>query len=152
MLQELAKLSASEVPSVLNIVFKLTDYLNQLWSLFMVFSTIVVGWRFSAKEPWLRRQKIIVTVLYCCFLFVNLMVLVKTYAWLDKALADLRAAAVSLDAQAPRLKEAMTSVDIPGGQCLELSIYGVGAACVLVSIWLNYTAARPARKWKRLRA
>jgi hypothetical protein len=132
------RLSQSEVPVVLSIVFKLTDYLNQLWNLFMVFSAIVVGWRFSAGEHWQWNQKLLATLLYTGFLFVNGLALRSTYKWLDFALEDLRTAAATIDEQAPQIKSGMGYVSIPGGHRIPLFIYVVGAVAVIVSIWLDY--------------
>jgi hypothetical protein len=39
-----------EFKDILNVVFKLTDYLNFLWNFYVVFNVAVIGWLFSTSK------------------------------------------------------------------------------------------------------
>lgn len=148
--QQVAGTPELKISDVLTIVFKLTDYLNQLWNLFMVFSGVVVGWRLSAKDQWGTKQKIIATVLYLGFVAVNGLTLLNTYDLLNQALADLQTLSASLNTQAPNIKEAMGKVAIPHPQ-VQFIVYVAGALTVVVSIVSNYTAKSKQEGGKKMR-
>lgn len=133
-------LASSNAKEVLDIVFKLSGYLSDLWNLFMVFSAVVVGWRFSTKE-WGAGQRAATAVLYVCFIVVNSMALHSTYGWLDDAMSDLRLAAVKLDEATPRIRDAMKKVEIPH-QRVQIVTYYFGAATVLAIIIMSDEWAR----------
>ncbi len=132
------KYSASQAPEILTAVFKLSDYLNQLWNLFAVFSGLVVGWIISAKDAWSVPQKVIVAAIYLVFIAVNLSTMLKMYAWLNTAFKDLHGIAPRLDDETKHINAALKNISIPGGRFLPYAVYGIAVAAVLSSIfWLK---------------
>lgn len=150
-LQELVKLSASEARGVLDIAFKLTDYLNQLWNLFMVFSGVVVGWRLSAKEEWGGKQKVVTTILYLGFVVVNATTLYSTYGWLGEVLADLRVASAAVGPQTPHIKAGMLRAAVPFPTA-QFIVYVVGAATVLGTILFPFESEQRKRANAQMKA
>ena len=132
------KFTESQAPQILTAVFKLSDYLNQLWNLFAIFSGLVIGWIISAKDPWSPQQKMIVAAIYLVFIAVNLSALIKMYAWLRLAFEDLHTIALHLDEETHHINGALKKLSIPGGAHLPYIVYGIAMTAVLVSIiWLK---------------
>src|SRR2546427_7679910 len=103
--EQLVELSKSDVPTLLNIAFKLVDYVTQNWNYFVVLRGVMIGWRFSAKEQWTKTHKVIVTCLYSLFAIVNFIALRVSYFWLKSIMSDLNIAGNALSRQTPQLKE-----------------------------------------------
>ncbi len=75
---------------ILNAAYKLTDWLNFFWNFYVAFTAAILGWVFSAKNPWPRAQKIVVTILFTAFVAVSLGALCRTYLALGPTTEALR--------------------------------------------------------------
>lgn len=135
LIQELVELSKSDVPALLNVGFKLMDYISQGWNYYVVISGVMVGWRFSAKEQWTNMHKIIVTGLYSLFAIVNFLGLYMAYSSLNKIFLDLNIAAKTLDARTPQLKQLLESTYLTGGIPLTVLVYLTAFLLVMCCVW-----------------
>jgi len=129
------ELSIPDVKPLIDIAFNLTTYLNQFWNYFLVFSGVVIGWRFSAKEQWERPHKWIVTGVYTLFAFLNGWALWVIYDWLQKVVLDVNSAASKLSSQYPHIKEVMGQSSVVGGKSAAAIIYLGGYSLVLFCVW-----------------
>ena len=134
--EQVVELSKSDVSALLNVAFKLVDYVTQNWNFFVVLSGVMIGWRFTAKEQWTNRHKIIVTGLYSLFAVVNFRALYVSYSWLESIMSDLRIAGNALSSQTPQLKGLLTNLYLTGGKPAVIIIYGLGFLLVLSCLWL----------------
>jgi hypothetical protein len=83
---------AATIDQMLGAAYKLSDWLNFYWNFYVVFVGLVLGWIFSARNPWQTTQQIVVTAFYVGFTAVSLAALCRTYCALDKTALQLRAA------------------------------------------------------------
>lgn len=45
------KLSESQIPAILPILFKIIDFNMLCWNIYLLSSAVVLGWIFSTKDP-----------------------------------------------------------------------------------------------------
>jgi hypothetical protein len=134
------ELSLPDVKPLIDIAFTLTGNMNLFWNYFLVFSGVVIGWRFSAKDQWGSPQKWIVTGVYTLFAFLNGWALLAIYDWLEKVFLDVNSTAGRLSNQYPHLKEVMEQSAIVGGKPVAAIIYVGGWLLVLTCVWaVKYT-------------
>jgi len=133
--EQIVELSKSDVPALLNVAFKLVDYITQGWNAFVVLSGVMIGWRFSAKDQWSKTQKILVTGLYSLFAVLNFMSLYVSYSWLRDIMADLKTAGNALSSQTPQLKGHLTNLYLVGGMKWVTVIYVLGLSLVICCLW-----------------
>jgi len=75
---------------VLNAAYKLTDWMNFYWNFTVIFAAAILGWVFSAKNPWGTAQKVVITIMYAVFVLINLDIMVRTYIAIESAVEWLK--------------------------------------------------------------
>jgi hypothetical protein len=134
------KLSDSEIPVVLPILFKIIDVTMLCWNIYLLMTTVVLGWIFSTKGPLDWKHKLLVTVLYCLVVGINSLALYKMYhAWLPPTLADLKKEASTLDETTPGIKQMLqkdpSNLFILGGRWLIVAVDLIAIPAMMFCIW-----------------
>ena len=128
-------ISDQPVAGILDIVFKLGDNVNKLWTFLLLISGAAAGWSFSHSGNWDGGQRALATVLYLLFILVNGCAMFRMYRWLKTAMDDLRDATRNPDEQGPKLSVAMSRIKPPGGEVLPYIVYVLVTGSVVASIW-----------------
>ncbi len=129
------KLCEKQFPSILDIVFKLSEHLMQLWNFFAAVSGLIVGWLLSSKESWSLIQQLIAILLYAAFLTVNGTALFRMYRWMEIALLELnKMTRPDGEEEVSLLQKAMSEACIPGQRRAATIVYSLTAGLVIGSI------------------
>lgn len=91
-------------------VLKLGDWVNVIWNFHLVVSIAILGWIFSTKQIWDLKQKIIVTVVYIAFVWLNLEGQIQIHTVLDVSLNELKEAVGPLNFKTSQFKDALQNV------------------------------------------
>lgn len=75
-------LLSSDAPSLLGIIYKLSDWLISLLQLYFVINIAIVGWILTTKPVWEISQKIIFAFIYLLAVLINLLWFYRLYGWL----------------------------------------------------------------------
>ena len=134
------KLSDSQVPTILPILFKIIDFSMLCWNIYLLATAIVLGWIFSTKEPLVWKQRLLVTILYGLVVSVNSLALYKMYnSWLPPTLADLKREAGTLDESTPGIRQRLqinpNKLFIFGGKPLIVVVGLVTIPAMMFCIW-----------------
>jgi hypothetical protein len=81
---------AASIDQMLNAAYKLSEWLNFYWNFYVVFVGVVLGWIFSAKNPWQPNQKYVVSAFFIGFAAFSIVALARTYYALYKTTLSLR--------------------------------------------------------------
>lgn len=73
------------------LLFKTSDSVHSYWNFYVATWTAIAGWIISQDQPIALALKFSLTVGFLCFIFLNLAVLMRGYAFLDILSAELRA-------------------------------------------------------------
>jgi len=135
------KLSDSQVPTILPILFKIIDFNMLCWNIYLLATAIVLGWIFSTKEPLIWKQKVLVTILYGLVVSVNSLALYKMYnSWLPPTLADLKLEASTLDESTPGIRQMLqinpNKLFIFGGKPLIVVVDLIAIPAMMFCIWV----------------
>jgi hypothetical protein len=123
-----------EPKDVLNIVFKLTDYLNFLWNFYVVFNVAVIGWLFSSSStPWAWQKKLIVAIIYVFFVCGSITVIRRTYQLLFSALEELSSASTEIDFRSSKFGEYFQGVK-PFNSKLSIAFHVIADCIVFLTI------------------
>jgi hypothetical protein len=134
------KLSESEIPAILPILFKIIDFTTLCWNIYLLSTAIVLGWLFSTKDVLGWKQKLMVTILYCLAVGVNSAALYKMYDhWLPPTIRDLGREASTLDDSTPGIKQMLQTppnkLFIFGGKPLIVIVDMVAIPAMMFCIW-----------------
>ena len=135
------KLSESQIPAILPILFKIIDFNMLCWNIYLLSSAVVLGWIFSTKDPLDWKHKLLATVLYGLVVGMNSLALYKMYnSWLPPTLADLKSEAGSLDDATPGIKQMLqinpNKLFIFGGKPLIIVVDLIAIPTMLFCIWV----------------
>jgi hypothetical protein len=100
----------TEISNLVNMVLKLGDWVNVIWNFHLVVSIAILGWIFSTKQIWDLKQKIIVTVVYIAFVWLNLEGQIQIHTVLDVSLNELKEAVGPLNFKTSQFKDALQNV------------------------------------------
>ena len=104
-----------EIKDILNVVFKLADWVNTFWGAYAALNIALVGWLMSSKKPWHWKQKLLVTGGYIVIMVFNFYAQYRTNRLLGAALDELKAAVeASSHFRTEALREQVLGVRPPG--------------------------------------
>jgi hypothetical protein len=134
------KLSDSQIPTILPILFKIIDFTALCWNIYLLVTAIVLGWIFSTTAPLDLKHKLSVTALYCLAVGINSLSLYKMYnSWLPPTLADLKNEASTLDDSTPGIKHMLQNnpnkLVIFGGTPLVVFVNLITIPTIMFCIW-----------------
>jgi hypothetical protein len=133
------KLSESQIPAILPILFKVMDLNMLCWNIYLLLTAIVLGWIFSSRDSLNLKQKLLFTILYSLAVGVNSLVLYAMYnRWMPPTIRDLQREATHLDDTTPGIREMLQNPKrlFPGGRHLPWAVNLVAVPTVLVCIWV----------------
>jgi hypothetical protein len=96
-------MTAGNVGDVLGAAYKLTDWLNFYWNFSVIFAAAILGWVFSAKNPWGTAQKVVITAMYGLFVIINIDIMIRTYIAIQSAVEWLESNWMIADGFKPAL-------------------------------------------------
>ena len=126
----------TELNNLVNMVFKLGDWVNTIWNFHIVASVAILGWLFTHRQNWNIKQKLILTIVYISFVFTNLLSQIEIHALLGAALKELR----TVLAQSPFKTEDLNKAiqNYPQMSTLKIiAVHLVADLAVLLCLWTN---------------
>jgi hypothetical protein len=137
----LQKLSESQIPTILPVLFKIMDLAMLCWNIYLVVTAVVLGWIVSSNDPLGWKQKLLISALYCLAIGTNSLALHKMFgAWLPPTLIDLKSEATTLDNTTPEIKKMFEvnpeNLFLFGGKRLVIAVDLIAIPTVISCIWL----------------
>lgn len=93
------------IENLIDITFKLTDNINFFWNIYIFALIGLLGWLFALKNPPSKKIKIIVTSGFLLFTMINILGMLKTYAFLEAVRIELQMVAQETDFRTTLIKE-----------------------------------------------
>jgi hypothetical protein len=134
-------LTDSEIPSLLNMLFKIMDFNMICWNIYLLVSAVVLGWIFSSKDSLVTKQKLFISILYTLAIALNSLALhMMDKNWLSHILKDLKLQAISLDDTTPGIKEMFmdrpSKLFILPGKNLVWLVTAVAWPSMMACVWI----------------
>jgi hypothetical protein len=126
-----------ELKDILNVVFKMTDYLNFQWNFYVIINIAVIGWIFSSPmDTWGWQKKFICSIAYLLSVLMSIMVLSRTYRLLFDVLEELSCCAKEIQFRSDNFRTAFKEVR-PVSKKLSMTLHILGNVIVLLCIWIK---------------
>ena len=119
------------VDQMLSAGYKLIDWGNFYWNFYVIITGVILGWLFTAKEPWSLAQKSAVSVLFLGFAVVSLYSLWRTFRALNATTSELR---VRWETDEP-FKQAIVARLSPKGWQVAVCLHALADMVVVYFIW-----------------
>jgi hypothetical protein len=126
-----------ELKDVLNVVFKMTDYLNFQWNFYVIINIALIGWIFSSPiDAWGWQKKLICSIAYLLSVLMSIMVLSRTYRLLFDVLEELSYCAKDIQFRSDKFRTAFKEVR-PVNKKFSITLHIIGNVIVLLCIWIK---------------
>jgi hypothetical protein len=139
----------SEISNLINMVFKLGDWVNTIWSFHIVVGIGLLGWLFTHRQNWNAGQKVLVSVLFLTFVGINLYSQIRTHWWLSLSINELKMAVNQTPLKTKELNDAIQSYSTAKTWQIVL-MHAVADLIVILSIWTDFAWIRSVKESRSL--
>jgi hypothetical protein len=126
----------------INVTIQLANSVNALWTFYITVLLAITGALLFSSVQLTRSQKIVATVAFSLFAFINWRSLLRTYSMLAAAIDEMKAQAPSADLKSEAFEKSINAVSLSSGSWLPTLFHVVVGAGVLFLIWFNPRSPR----------
>jgi hypothetical protein len=121
----------------IDVTIQLANGVNALWTFYITVLLGITGALLFSSVQLTRSQKIVATVAFSLFAFINWRSLIRTYSLLAAAIDEMKAQAPSADLKSEAFEKSINAVSFSSGSWLPTLFHVVLGAGVLFLIWFN---------------
>ena len=121
----------------IDVTIQLANGVNALWTFYITVLLAITGALLFSSVQLTRSQKIVATITFCLFAFINWRSLLRTYALLAAAIDEMKAQAPSADLKSEAFEKSINAVSFSSGSWLPTLFHVVLGVGVLFLIWFN---------------
>ena len=126
----------------IDVTIQLANGVNALWTIYITVLLRITGALLFSSVQLTRSQKIVATVAFCLFAFINWRSLLRTYSLLAAAIDEMKAQAPSAELKSEAFEKSINAVSFSSGSWLPTVFHVVLGAGVLFLIWFNPRSPR----------
>ena len=126
----------------IDVTIQLANSVNALWTFYLTVLLAITGALLFSSVRLTRSQKVVATVAFCLFAFINWRSLLRMYSLLAAATEEMKAQAPSADLKSEAFEKSINAVSLSSGSWLPTLFHVVVGAAVLFLIWFNPRSPR----------
>ena len=126
----------------IDVTIQLGNTVNTLWTIYLTVLVAIAGVLLFSSAQLTTSQKVVATVSFLLFAFINWRILFETYSLLIAAIDEMKAQVPSADLKSTAFEKAISSVSFSSGIWLPTVFHVVLGAAVLFLIWFNPQSPR----------
>jgi uncharacterized protein (DUF486 family) len=126
----------------IDVTIQLANGVNALWTFYLTVLLAITGALLFSSAQLGTSQKVVATIAFCLFAFINWRSLLRTYSLLAAAIDEMKAQAPSADLKSEAFENSINAVSFSSGSWLPTLFHVVLGAGVLFLIWFNPRSPR----------
>jgi len=133
---------AFTLKDAIDVTIQLGNTVNTLWTIYLTVLVAIAGALLFSSARLTTSQKVVATVSFLLFAFINWRILFETYSLLIAAIDEMKAQVPSAELKSTAFEKAISSVSFSSGIWLPTVFHVVLGAAVLFLIWINPQSPR----------
>jgi ABC-type polysaccharide transport system permease subunit len=126
----------------IDVTLQLGNTVNTLWTIYLTVIVAIAGALLFSSVRLTTSQKVVATVSFLLFAFINWRILFETYSLLIPAIDEMKAQVPSAELKSTAFEKAISSVSFSSAIWLPSVYHVVLGAAVLFLIWFNPRSPR----------
>jgi hypothetical protein len=126
----------------IDVTIQLGNTVNTLWTIYLTVLVAIAGALLFTSVQLRTSQKVVATIAFSLFAYINWRSLLRTYSLLVSAIDEMKAQAPSADLKSEAFGKSINAVSFSSGSWLPTLFHVVLGVGVLFLIWFNPRSPR----------
>src|SRR5215217_8950867 len=126
----------------IDVTIQLGNTVNTLWTIYLTVLVAIAGALLFTSVQLRTSQKVVATIAFSLFAYINWRSLLRTYSLLVSAIDEMKAQAPSADLKSEAFEKSINAMSFSSGSWLPTLFHVVLGVGVLFLIWFNPRSPR----------